>query len=722
MENTNKNTASNKISKILAGIVIAVASVLLAWLMSVLGALATTNGNLSHNLYHGRELADDIVIIAIEENSFLEPEQGGLGSFQNWNRSYYAEVIENVQAGDPSAVMVDVLFTSASDSIHTREIVQTALDYPQIEDFSLEILQYIEDPHPYDAALAGTLSEYDNVYLIKSVAGEGDFDGESFIYPDELLPFELFADAAETGYANVTTADDSENLGTIYSVPLYFTVDDGSGAAMKEEHMDLKLAREHLEQAGEIGEGRSLGIPVEKGQMIINYAAEPYSFPMYAFADAYYGRIDPEVFEEKIVLVGSTAAILQDRHFTPIDQITPMPGIEIHANAIQTILDGAFLQRQDLGGFLTVTGMMVLAIVGASLYLPLLAGGLVLIAEVIFFPGYAQWNFDRGVIVDLIWPIFAALVAYLAVLVYRNFTEFREKRKLKTAFGHYVSKDLVEQIAASPEALKLGGERRELSVMFLDLENFTHMSESMEAQDVVHVINTYFDALAKVIMENGGTVDKFEGDAIMALFGAPLPSQDHALQACRTALAVAKKMNELNAQMSKSTGVSLNIRVGIASGPAVVGNMGSQERFDYTAMGDTVNTASRLEGGNKFYGTHILMNSAAMKAGEKEFVFRRIDRVRLKGKDEPVDLFEPVGAVAEVSEGHKNALGVWHQAIEYYRNQQWAEAEARMQEVLKALPEDGPVKTYLTRMENLKKAAAAGQMNGWDGVWRFDSK
>ena len=415
-----------------------------------------------------------------------------------------------------------------------------------------------------------------------------------------------------------------------------------------------------------------------------------------------------------MVLIGATAPILQDRHFTPIDQKVPMPGVEIQANAIQTILDGEFLQNQNTGGFLILTALMLLLGVGAFLYAPVGFGALVLVLQLVAFPFFARWSFKQGVIIDLIWPVVALLIAYLASLAYRYATEFKEKRKIKSAFGHYVSPELVEEISKNPDALQLGGERREISTLFLDLENFTTLSESMEPQAVVKLINQTFDALTQVILEHGGTVDKFEGDSIMALFGAPLPQTDHAQQACMTALALREKMKQLNADM----GTELALRIGIASGESIVGNMGSKTRFDYTAMGDTVNTASRLEGANKFYGTRILVNSEAMKAAQEILSFRRIDRVRLKGKEEALDIYEIMGTREGLSEAGELLINDWHQALEYYRNADWAEAEKRIRGVLKKLPSDGPAKVYLTRISTLKAAAPAG----WDGTWRFEEK
>lgn len=707
-----------KLNKVLVGFLIVVATVIVGAMLHVLNVIGASNQELSNSLYNGREISDDIVIIGIDERSLVDPDDGGLGSIAGWPYSYYSDVIKDAVQADASAVMVDILFSSESQGISEPEMVDIVSDTTDLSLVALNVLTYLSTPHPQDASFAESLSGYDNVYFIKNVTGEGELIDNIFYHNGATIePIDVLNEIVLTGFTNLVSSEESDNSSTIYGIPAVQNVNGNL-----EEHIDLKLIREHLgvTEAGEFSPKNEKyyfgdkAIPIENGQMFVNFAKESYEWEMVSFVDVYRGDVSSSTFEDKIVLIGATTPLLQDVYFTPIDQNDPMPGIEIHANAIQTILDGEFLHYQGLFGFLAVLGLMAAGVVFATLYAPVWAGAGVLLFELISFPFYAKASFGAGIIPDLIWPVFAAVAAYLAALAYLNFTEFREKRKLKNAFGHYVSADLVEQIAANPDALKLGGERRNITVLFLDIENFTSLAESLEPAAVVQIINSYFDAFAKVIMENGGTVDKFEGDAIMAMFGAPLPSQDHGLAACKCAIALRARVQELN----KQTGQALNIRVGVANGDAIVGNMGSVDRFDYTAMGDTVNTASRLESGNKFYGTRILVNSGVVDASQQQIIFRRIDRVRFKGKGEAIDIFEVMGLAGGASEKGKAIIEEWHQALEYYRNQNWAEAEMRIQKVLAAMPEDGPAKTYLTRIKTLKEKP----MLGWDGTWGFSEK
>ncbi len=689
--------------KILFGALAVLAISLLAWGLRTFGVLSQQGQNLSTHLYKGRELSDEIIIVAIDDKSTATPENGGLNGFSSWPRSYYADVLDTIETGNPSSVFFDVLFNVESNGVKSDELLSIAQESTDSMGFAETIMSYSKTPHPYDLEFAEALSKYENDYLIKSAAGELTWNGSVFEAEAEITPLPMYVKETKLAFYNLIDTEDGENQNIIFSIPTAFSLD-----GEVQEHADLQLVRSHL------GEDVDLDIPTENGQMLVNYAAPSYSYPMVSFSDVYYGQVDSSIFEGKIVLIGATAAVFQDRQFTPIDLNSPMPGIEIHANAIQTILDEEYLEYQSTAGFLGLVGVIVAASVFVFLFAPVVLGSGFLIFELVMFPFYAQWSFNRGVIVDLIWPVFAMVVAYLAVLAYRNFTEFAEKRKLKTAFSRYVSPELAEEITEKPDMLKLGGERRNITALFLDIENFTNLSEGLEPQEVVRVINVYFDALAQVIMAHGGSVDKYEGDAIMALFGAPVVSTDHGVKACHAALAIQARMAELNEQM----GYHLNIRVGLATGDAIVGNMGSSQRFDYTAMGDIVNTASRLEGANKFYKTGILVNPGTFEAAQSEIFFRKIDLVCLKGKDNAIAVYEVMGSQEGASEEGKALVAEWHGALEDYKAANWEAAEKKVKSVLTKLPEDGPARTFLARIAELKMLPH----EGWDGVWRFESK
>jgi adenylate cyclase len=689
---------TKKISKILAGLILSFCITIFALLFFQSSLFELTNLKLTHSLYHDREVTDEIVIIAIDNKSLAPTAQGGLDQLGNWPYDYYAQALSNVNHEDPEVVMLDMVFSEETSFLPLETISEIAKNNLSSDEFFISIIEHLASPSPSDTSLVNVMSEINNLFLAKWTSGEPILENEIFVFPSSSGPAQIFAAESETAYININTSDNR----TIYTIPELLSVH-----GEVEKHMDIQIAERFLGQ--EITD-----IPTQNGFSLINYAQKSNSYPMYSFVDVYNGTFEANTFKNKIVLMGVTGTLHQDFFFTPIDSETPMAGVEVHANSIQTLLDQEFLKYQDTVPFVTQVSLIVLISVFAFLYLPIWGGLLLLIAEIAAFPFYAQMRFDNGVIINLIWPVFAMVASYLLAMAYRNFTEFHEKRKLRNAFAHYVSPELVNQITASGDDLELGGERRVMTTLFLDIENFTGLSEKLEPHEVVKAINIYFDAFAKEIMAHGGTVDKFEGDAIMALFGAPLKTEDHALKACQTAMAIRSRIAGLN----EETGHDLNVRVGIATGECIVGNMGSEDRFDYTAMGDTVNTASRLEGGNKFYGTRTLVNAGTMEGAQEHLFFRRIDRVKLKGKDVAIDIYEVMGANEAVSEEGKLFVNEWHSALEYYRNQDWDGVEEKIRKLLEKMPNDGPALSYLERIEKLRN----NPPEEWDGTWTFTSK
>jgi class 3 adenylate cyclase len=692
---------------------------------------------LLHFLYSERDIKEEIVIVGIDEASLQDD---ALQKQKNWSRTVYGDVIKNIEDGNPSVVMLDVLLSKSSSGLESTDFLQISKENSDLASLAFAIIPYFSSPHPEDVAFSEALSLFDNIYLIKNTVGDPILDGNIVTYTESLEPIDLIKKVVKTGFQNFVSDSYSTNTSTIYAIP---AVEEVGGVT--EEHIDLKIAREYLNKKDPLATGVGMGsfvdaggtgsasggaasaykfdstreIPIENGQMLINYSRKPGNWPIYSFVDVYAGRVDPSVFKDKIVLIGAETKLLQDFYFTPIDEKNPMQGIEIHANTIQMLLDGDFLRHQTSGEFLLLLAVLLIVGIAAFMYAPAALGLVVMVLEAASVPFIAKIGFGRGVIFDIIWPIAALLAAYLIVILYRNTTEFREKKKLKNAFSHYVAAELVKQIVDSSKKVELGGEKREITAMFLDIENFTTLSEKMEPQAVVSLLNFYFDALSKVIMLNGGTVDKYEGDAIMALFGAPLTDSEHARKACETALQLRDAVSELNGKSGKN----LNIRIGLASGEAIIGNMGSTERFDYTAIGDTVNTASRLEGANKFYGTRILVTAGTVGA-KNGFLFRKVDDVRLKGKDNAIAIFELLGREEGVSEKGHAIVADFERALALYQKSDFAGAEEFLTKVERVLPEDGPTKVLRERIKTLRARAqsVSARAETWDGIWTLGEK
>jgi adenylate cyclase len=286
-------------------------------------------------------------------------------------------------------------------------------------------------------------------------------------------------------------------------------------------------------------------------------------------------------------------------------------------------------------------------------------------------------------------------------------------------FAQYMSEKVITHLMAHPERLKLGGERRHITLFFSDLAGFTSLSEGLEPEKVVALLNDYLSRMTDIILEEEGTMDKFEGDAIMAFWGAPLPQEDQALRACRAALRQQAALGELNRHFADQGLPPLAMRIGLHSGDAVVGNLGSQKRFDYTVIGDTVNLASRLEGLNKFYRTGILASETTRQECADNVLFREVDRVAVKGRETPVTVYQPLGLQDDLPPAKATLSQEFAEALELYRQRKFSEAGARFQHILGENPEDGPARVFWGRCQQFQGSPPPPD---WDGVFRPDQK
>jgi adenylate cyclase len=297
------------------------------------------------------------------------------------------------------------------------------------------------------------------------------------------------------------------------------------------------------------------------------------------------------------------------------------------------------------------------------------------------------------------------------------FREIREKRWLRQAFGQYVSHTVVEAILAQPERLQLGGEEVEVTVLFADLAGFTTISEDMAPKKMISLLNEYFTAMTQIILNHQGTLDKYIGDALMALWGAPMPIPDHAAMACRTALEMQREMQRLRTGWHDRWLPELTIRIGLHSGPAVAGNVGSRERFNYTVMGDTVNLASRLEGINKYYGTLILLSESTYRQVADTFLVRELDEVQVRGRTQAVTIYELLGPIPE--DGLPFWLELFQAGRTAYLERQWSQAASQFERALSLKPADPPAKLYLNRCLSYMQQPPP---HDWRGVFIWGNK
>jgi adenylate cyclase len=449
--------------------------------------------------------------------------------------------------------------------------------------------------------------------------------------------------------------------------------------------------------------------------MNMNYFENP-GHTHISFVDVLNGNFEEDVFKDKIVMVGVTELTsIQDTVTTPLSEAKIIYGVEFRANEIQTILDEKFLTNQKTTSKIATIALISIALALIIAYLGTLLSTIIAIAAIGGYYLTAHLFFRSGLILNMVYPFMAIILTFLASWVYKYTIADKKKREMKSAFGHYVSKKLVDEISKNPDMVKLGGEKREVTVFFSDIENSTQISEKMDTEIWVAQMNEYFTVMESVIKQLGGTIDKYEGDAIMGFFNAPIPQENHVLLAHLTALEMKKALAQLHQKWEKEGKPLLEFRVGINTGEAIVGNFGSTDRFDYTVMGDTVNTASRLESSaNKTYGTRII--AAGFESTEKITV-REIDTVLLPGKAEPVQIFELICTSAEATQEVQNLVATYASGLESYRKKDFATAISHFEK----LPQDPPAQIMLERCKALNKGEKVTGLDG-DMVFKIVGK
>ena len=385
---------------------------------------------------------------------------------------------------------------------------------------------------------------------------------------------------------------------------------------------------------------------LEKYQnLIVNYVGGPGTFKTVPYIKVLNKEIDLDIFKNKIVLIGATAPDLHDEQIVPTSDGVPMAGAEIHANLINTVLANSYLSYQSKNS--VILTILFIALISSFIFSQFKAtrGLIAALILVIIYLILAVIIFDFGLIVNIPFPILTIFLIYFINLLTKYFFEEKEKRRLHKIFTQYVSSAVADEILTKKE-LKLGGDKKKMTVLFSDIRDFTTISEKLKPEELVRLLNEYLTAMTKLIFKERGVVDKYMGDAIMAFWGAPLEEKDHAFLACVCALEMMESLKNLREKNSRIKNLPiLNIGIGINTGEMVVGNMGSDERFSYTVMGDSVNLGSRLEGLNKEYQTNIIISEFTLAELQKtkkadQFIYRFLDKVVVKGKTEPVNIYE----------------------------------------------------------------------------------
>ncbi len=663
-----------------------------------------------------------IVILAIDDQSDLSTPHRW-----PWPRSYFAHVIENLEKAGAAVVGVDVIFD------------QPDVTNPQNDD-----------------SLAAVLQRYPNVVL----AGKIQQRRGKISTIEVLPPYEKFL-AANPNWGIVSLEADVDGFYRRY--PLVAYAQDTVLPSFAAKIIQLYLARvkrimptiKDREQDVQID---GIFIPkFDARSMLINYYGPPFYYPYYSFdnvlddqevdlveeydIDAFDDPGDSTLgippgllysgdLKDKIVLIGSTMQELHDNFPTPfLQQVSEegekikveMPGVEIHANAIQSILDQNFIYKANAWLiFLLNIALALLILIVVRKNTTLLNLFLFFLLSALYI-GLALLLFVKGhVTVPITTPILVILFSFIGQISYQYILSQQEKRMLRGVFSHYVPEKLIQEIIAHPEKLALGGEEREVTVLFSDIAGFTTLSEKIPPAELVTQLNEYLTAMTNVILKHDGIIDKFEGDAIMAEFGVPVHFEGHEKAACLAALEMQQELKKLRNKWQRENKPIFETRIGINTGKVIVGNMGSETVFDYTVIGDHVNLGARLEGANKAYRTKIMVSNFTYEAVKEDFIFRPLDLIRVKGKTKPVQVYELIGtADTSFTDQFMEMLDLFNQGLIAYRLQQWDLAREFFEQCLRLVPDDGPSQLYIERCRFFTLNPPEPD---WDGVWEFKVK
>jgi len=459
------------------------------------------------------------------------------------------------------------------------------------------------------------------------------------------------------------------------------------------------------------------------GRVVINYRGPRGTYPYYSLADVVQHNFTPGTFTDKIVLVGASATGIGDLRTPPYGGID-YPGLEVHANVIDNMLNNGFLVR---GAHQIVLDVLLILLFGAPLGIAMalvpprwMWFGLSILMP---FTALLYIAFLRGWWLNFTLPAGTLTANVMLVSLYRALVEEKEKRKVRSAFGQYLSPEVIRRLLVNPQLVE--PKKTEITVMFSDIRGFTTISERVDAQELALFLNRYLSDMTRIVFRTRGTLDKYIGDAVMAFWGAPFEDPRHAVQACSAALEMMSHVRALQKQWVAAGKPALDIGIGLNSGVASVGNMGSELRYGYTALGDAVNLSSRLEGLNKEYGTHIIVNeSTYAEAKDAGFLFRELDLIRVKGKLQPVTIHELIGNFTELQgDGSLAAvqarLQQFDEARRLYRQRRWAEALSAFQAILDRWNNDGPSILYLKRCQEY---LSEEPLPDWDGVFTMTHK
>ncbi len=694
---------------------------------------------------------DRIVIIDIDEKSLAE-----VGRWP-WGRNKMATLVDELFDKQQAAIVgFDVVFAEPDDSSGLKRLRQLATEELRDQPGFAERLSQIQGSLDYDAAFARSLQQRPVVmgyYLTSDRDGRTSGALPAPVMQKEALagkPIQftswsgygsniapLAAAAPMAGFFNSITDLD----GVVRSIPLIaehkgqyyeslslaiFRMLTGLPKVEPGFPQEKFLSRNYqgLESILLRQDGKTLAIPVDDRVAALVPFRGPGnvtggSFAYYSAADIVAKRMPPNTLKGKIVLLGTTAPGLLDLRVTPVGET--YPGVEVHANMLSGFLDGRVYVKPDYAvGFEVV--ILVLAGLILAVALPLLTApkavalSLTVIASLV---GLNVWLFTGyGLVLPLASALVMALTAFALNMSYGYFVESKSKRLIANMFAAYVPPELVDEMVKDPDSYSMKAVNKDLTVMFCDMRGFTSLSEKMEPTALQSLLNNLFSRLTEIIQANRGTTDKYMGDCVMAFWGAPVDTPDHAQLAIKAALEMCDAVRKINTEHRAKGIPEIGVGIGLNTGTMCVGNMGSDIRRSYTVIGDAVNLGARLEGLSKNYGVEIVVSETTKKLGP-QFAWQELDKVRVKGKEKAVSIYRPVAAADVSAANHSDELKTWASLLKAYRNQDWDQCDVQILNLQRLNAKKFLYQLYADRVASLRMLPFDP---GWDGATNYDTK
>ncbi|MDH4100987.1 MAG: adenylate/guanylate cyclase domain-containing protein [Nitrospirota bacterium] len=686
-------------------------------------------------LYPGKPSGTPVMIVDIDLASLEQ-----VGQWP-WPRDITAALLSRIHSGGPKAVGFDIVFgePDRTSPMNLLQGISSSVMPPN------EVTRFLASLPDHDALLAESIGagptvlsypfSFDEVDgelppapppLARFVRAGGDpmphIPYASF--PDRNLP-ELEERASGIGFFNMVMFSD----GIVRSAPSLIGCGEAIypslamemlriGSGLDKGNPIVKTAEKGIE-AVRVGD---IIIPTDRhGNIWINFRGGAFTFPYVPAWKVLTGEVPESTFKGAYVLVGTSAAGLMDLRATPFDSV--FPGVEVHAHLIDMALSGDFLRKPD---WVQGVERVYLFLIGVVLivYLPrigslksgLLALSMMILVAVVGWSSFTNYR----LIIDSVYPLLATFAIFSAMTFANYLREEREKGKLRGAFGQYLSPVIVQELAKHPEQLSLAGEEREMTILFSDIRGFTSFSEAMTPEALTRFLNEYMTPMTHHIMDCRGYVDKYIGDAIMAFWNAPLDDPAHAANACRSALLMQRTLVEMAPTWVEKGLPEVHIGIGINTGLTRVGNMGSDQRFNYTVIGDSVNLASRLEGLSKRYGAGIIVSEFTREHLKKtNLITRRLDRVRVKGKAEPVTIYELLEEADRITGEQVVEMELFDEALEYFYDRDFTTALARFSRLDKNAGGSLLCRMYAGRALAYQ---ASPPPDDWDGVFTLTEK